>query len=44
MLRTEARHSNRKLVEIAEAVPMSHRLLPRSPGPEDTVRDHPSTS
>jgi AmiR/NasT family two-component response regulator len=44
MLRTEARHSNRKLVEIAEAVLTSHRLLPRSPGPEDTVRDHPSTS
>ena len=44
MLRTEARHSNRKLVEIAEAVLTSHRLLPRSRGPEDTVRDHPSTS
>lgn len=44
MLRTEARHSNRKLIEIAEAVLTSHRLLPRSRGPEDAVRDHPSTS
>jgi AmiR/NasT family two-component response regulator len=44
MLRTEARHSNRKLIEIAEAVLTSHRLLPRSRGPVDTVQDHPSTS
>jgi AmiR/NasT family two-component response regulator len=44
MLRSEARHSNRMLVEIAEAVLTSHRLLPRSRGPEDTVRDQPSAS
>jgi response regulator NasT len=44
MLRTEARHSNRKLIEIAEAVLTSHRLLPRSRGPVGTVQDHPSTS
>lgn len=46
MLRTEARHTNRKLVDVAEAVLMSHRLLPRSGEPADPVpiRDHPSTS
>jgi response regulator NasT len=46
MLRTEARHSNRKLIEIAEAVLTSHRLLPRSGDAEDPadVRDHPRTS
>jgi AmiR/NasT family two-component response regulator len=31
MLRDEARRSNRKLIEIAEAVTMSVNLLPRSP-------------
>ena len=30
MLRDEARRSNRKLIEIAEAVTMSVNLLPRS--------------
>jgi response regulator NasT len=30
MLRDEARRSNRKLIEIAEAVTMSVKLLPRS--------------
>ena len=46
MLRSEGRHLNRKLVEIAEAVLTSHRLLPRSGDAEDPadVRDHPSTS
>jgi hypothetical protein len=46
MLRTEARHSNRKLVEIAKAVLTSHRLLPRSGEAADPVdvRDDPSTS
>ena len=44
MLRSEARHSNRKLVEIAEAVLTSHRLLPRSRGPEDTGRNQQSAS
>jgi two-component system, response regulator / RNA-binding antiterminator len=46
MLRTEARHSNRKLIEIAEAVFTSHRLLPKSGDAEDPadVRDHPRTS
>ncbi len=46
MLRTEARHSNRKLVDIAEAVLTSHRLLPRSGEVADPVdaRDHPSMS
>jgi len=31
MLRDEARRSNRKLIEIAEAVTVSVSLLPRSP-------------
>jgi AmiR/NasT family two-component response regulator len=31
MLRDEARRSNRKLIEIAEAVTVSVNLLPRSP-------------
>ena len=31
MLRDEARRSNRKLVEIAEAVTVSVNLLPKSP-------------
>jgi hypothetical protein len=31
MLRDEARRSNRKLIEIAEAVTMSVNLLPGSP-------------
>jgi hypothetical protein len=31
MLRDEARRSNRKLIEIAEAVTMSVNLLPRLP-------------
>jgi hypothetical protein len=46
MLRTEARHSNRKLVEIAEAILTSHRLLPRSSEAEVPAdgRDHPSAS
>jgi AmiR/NasT family two-component response regulator len=46
MLRTEARHSNRKLVDIAEAVLTSHRLLPRSAEAEvpADARDHPSAS
>jgi AmiR/NasT family two-component response regulator len=46
MLRTEARHSNRKLVEIAEAVLTSHRLLPRSREAEvpTGARDQPSAS
>jgi len=30
MLRDEARRSNRKIIEIAEAVTMSVNLLPRS--------------
>jgi hypothetical protein len=31
MLREEARRSNRKIIEIAEAVTVSVNLLPRSP-------------
>jgi response regulator NasT len=46
MLRTEARHSNRKVVDIAEAVLTSHRLLPKSAEAEVSAdaRDHPSAS
>ena len=46
ILRTEARHSNRELVDIAGAVLTGHRLLPKSAEaevPADTP-DHPSAS
>jgi AmiR/NasT family two-component response regulator len=32
MLRDEARRSNRKVIEVAEAVTISVNLLPKSPG------------
>jgi hypothetical protein len=37
MLRNHSRHTNTKLVDVAQAVNNAHKLLPREPNTADTA-------